>query len=200
VFITLEGPEGAGKSTLRPPLAARLRAEGHEVVETREPGSGGLGAGIRHLLLNGEAMTPTAELFLFLADRAQHVADIIRPALNRGAWVLCDRHADSTVVYQGHARGLDVSLMRQLNAVATEGLRPNLILLLDLDPAIGLARQDAARRDRLDAEPITFHQRVRQGFLTEARREPKRWSVLDASASTDSVLAAALAAIHGVNE
>lgn len=181
MFITLEGPEGAGKSTLIPALARRLTRQGPHVVTTREPGAGPVGPRIRSLLLDSDALEPTTELFLFLADRAEHIASVVRPALAQGHWVLCDRHADSTVVYQGHARGMDVEELRRLNALATRGLRPDLILLLDLDPEVGLARQDPSKQDRLDAEPLAFHRRVREGFLREAAREPTRWAVLDAS-------------------
>lgn len=189
MFVTLEGPEGAGKSTLARALASRLEASGVEVVVTREPGAGTFGAGVRRLLLEGEAMTPWAEVFLFLADRANHVATLVRPALERGAWVVCDRHADSTVVYQGYARGLDIGELRRLNRLATGGLVPDKTLLLDLPVEIGLARvQDA---NRLDAESIDFHQRVRDGFLTEATLEPSRWVVIDADQTADAVAEAA---------
>ncbi|MBS1709925.1 MAG: dTMP kinase [Armatimonadetes bacterium] len=189
VFVTLEGPEGAGKSTLARALASRLEASGVEVVVTREPGAGTFGAGVRRLLLEGEAMTPWAEVFLFLADRANHVATLVRPALERGAWVICDRHADSTVVYQGYARGLDIGELRRLNRLATGGLVPDKTLLLDLPVEIGLARvQDA---NRLDAESVDFHQRVRDGFLTEATLEPSRWVVIDADQTADAVAEAA---------
>lgn len=193
MFVTLEGPEGAGKSTLARALASRLEASGVEVVVTREPGAGTFGAGVRRLLLEGEAMTPWAEVFLFLADRANHVATLVRPALERGAWVVCDRHADSTVVYQGYARGLDIGELRRLNRLATGGLVPDKTLLLDLPVEIGLARvQDA---NRLDSESIEFHQRVRDGFLTEATLEPSRWVVIDADQTADAVAEAAWSSI-----
>lgn len=194
MFVTVEGPEGAGKSTLVAALAERLGRRGHRVVTTREPGSGPFGARIRDLLLHAEAPTPLAELFLFLADRAEHTARFIRPRLAEGALVLCDRFADSTVVYQGYGRGLDLELLRHLNAIATEGLVPDLTLLLDLPPATGLARLDA--HDRFDRESLPFHERIREGFLAEARREPERWVVLDASAPIEQVHEHALAAIE----
>jgi dTMP kinase len=187
MFVTLEGPEGAGKSTVQALIAERLRADGREVLTTREPGSGDIGAAVRDVLLHGGSLEPLTELFLFLADRAEHVAKTIRPALKGGVIVLCDRHADSTVVYQGYGRGLDVERLRELNALATGGLKPDLTLLFDLDPAIGLARVRGA--DRLDREPLDFHERVRHGFLNEATREPDRWRVIDAGQPKESVVA-----------
>ncbi len=185
MFVTLEGPEGAGKSTVQALIAERLRADGREVLTTREPGAGDVGAAVRDVLLHGGALEPMTELFLFLADRAEHVAKTIRPALEAGVIVLCDRHADSTVVYQGYGRGLDVEKLRELNALSTGGLKPDLTLLLDLDPAVGLARAKGA--DRLDREPLEFHIRIRDGFLKEAAREPDRWRVIDAGQPKESV-------------
>jgi len=184
VFITFEGPEGGGKSTLLRTLAAQLETQGREVVCTREPGAGTLGGEIRRWLLESESLDERAELFLFLADRSQHWSQLIAPALARGAVVLCDRHADSTMVYQGYARGHDLDLLRKLNALATQGNSPTLTFLLDLDPAIGLGR---AKGDRMDREPLEFHQRVREGFLTESQRDPHRWVTLDASQPADQV-------------
>jgi dTMP kinase len=186
MFVTFEGPEGGGKTTLIRGLRERLEGDGFEVVTTREPGAGDVGGRIREILLHGEALDAKAELLLFLADRAQHVASLVRPALERGAVVLCDRFADSTVVYQGYGRDLPLDDLRQWNAFATGGLRPDLTFVLDLDPAVGLARvQDV---NRLDREPLAFHQRIRDGFLAEARREPDRFMVLDASKPAQTVL------------
>jgi dTMP kinase len=145
---------------------------------------------VREILLHGGALEPVTELFLFLADRAEHVAKTVAPALARGAIVLCDRHADSTVVYQGYGRGLDLERLRELNALATAGLKPDLTILLDLEPSVGLAR--ATGSDRLDREPLEFHVRVRNGFLQEAAREPHRWRVIDAGQPRDSVVEACL--------
>jgi len=186
MFVTLEGPEGAGKSTVQGLLAARLREQGRDVLTTREPGAGEVGKAVREVLLHGGDLEPLTELFLFLADRAEHVAKTIRPALAKGTIVLCDRHADSTVVYQGYGRGLDVEKLRDLNAMATQGLRPDVTLLLDIDPVLGLQR--TLNKDRLDSEPIEFHHRVRHGFLSEAKREPDRWRVVDASRSPEEVV------------
>lgn len=177
--MTFEGPEGSGKSTVLKEIAVRLKAEGIAVVTTREPGGSPVGEQVRKILLHGQELEPIAELFLFLADRAQHGATVIRPALANGSYVLCDRYADSTVVYQGHARGLDKERIRSLNDLATGGLRPDLTILLDIEPEIGLSR--VSDRDRLDDEPIEFHRRVRDGFLREAELQPERWRVIDAS-------------------
>lgn len=162
-------------------------------MATREPGAA-CGGAIRQILLEGEAIDARTELFLFLADRAQHVASLIRPALAEGKIVLCDRHADSTVVYQGYGRGLDLEMLREWNAYATAGLKPSLTLLLDLDPNVGLLR--LTRKDRLDGEPLSFHEKVRAGFLAEAKREPERWHVVHADKPVPEVVAACLAAIR----
>jgi len=185
VFVTFEGPEGAGKSTVIAEVVRRLHDKGVELVVTREPGAGEFGAEVRNLLLHGGSLDPTTELFLFLADRAEHVAKVIRPALDDGMVVICDRFADSTIVYQGHARGLDLEMLRNLNEFATAGLKPDLTLLLDLAPEVGLAR--ITNKDRLDSEPVSFHHRVRDGFIVEALREPSRWKLVDASAQVTVV-------------
>lgn len=186
MFITFEGPEGAGKSTAVEGLAGRLRSGGFEVLTTREPGAGAFGHSVREILLHGAEIDSKAELFLFLADRANHVAGIIRPALAAGKVVLCDRYADSTLVYQAYARGLDEAFARQGNDFATGGLRPDLTFLFDIEPEEGLRRLSA--KDRLDGQPIDFHRRVRDGFLREAAADPGRWRVLDASAAPGAVL------------
>ena len=190
VFITFEGPEGAGKSTALRAVAAGLRERGERVVETREPGSGEVGKAIRAILLHGGDLEPRAELLLFLADRAQHMTAIVRPALARGEIVLCDRHADSTFVYQGVARGLDPEFVRAGNLFATGGLVPNLTLLFDLPAEVGLARLQ--NPDRMDALPLAFHQKVRRGFLDLAAAEPGRFRILDATSNPETVVAEAL--------
>lgn len=194
MFISFEGPEGAGKSTLITRLQAELERRNHQVLTTREPGAGPLGQAIRKLLLEGEAIPPLSELFLFLADRANHVETIIQPALRQGKIVLCDRHADSTIVYQGYARGLDLTFLREANLRATQSLRPDLIFLLDIDPQIGLTRQTT--KDRLDNENINFHQKVRDGFLSEANREPARWAKINAAQTPEEVFREAWTAIE----
>lgn len=193
VFVTLEGPEGAGKSTVARVLAERLQESGHEPFLTQEPGAGEFGQSVRALLLAGGQLPVWSELFLFLADRAHHVESLVRPMLAVGKVVVCDRYADSTVVYQGHARGLPLDTLRELNSLATGNLVPDLTLLFDLEPSVGLAR--IASKDRLDQEPIEFHRRVRAGFIAEAAREPGRWLTLDASATLDSVVETAWSAV-----
>jgi dTMP kinase len=194
LFVTFEGGEGAGKSTAIAGAAQVLRAQGRHVLETREPGAGEFGAAVRALLLDSDHMTARSELFLFLADRANHCAKIVEPALGRGEIVLCDRHADSTVVYQAIVRGLDEKFVREANTVATEGLVPDLTLLLDLPAEVGLSRLE--EKNRLDREPLSFHRRVRDGFVRLARDEPKRWRVIDATQDSRAVLACVLAEIR----
>ena len=189
LFITFEGPEGSGKSRQSQALAAFLEAQGHQVVWTQEPGGTELGRQLRQALLaRQEPLTAWSEAFLFLADRAQHVDRVIRPALEAGHIVLCDRYTDSTLAYQGYGRGLPVEELRRLNALATGGLTPDLTVLLDVDVEVGLARRARSREwNRLDAETLAFHQRVRQGYLALAQAEPQRWVILQAEAPFDEV-------------
>ncbi|MDA1002795.1 MAG: dTMP kinase [Chloroflexi bacterium] len=181
-FVTLEGGEGAGKSTQIEALARLAERGGREVVTCREPGGTALGEALRSALFaeRDPAPAPAAELLIFAAARAQLVADVIRPALARGALVLCDRYADSTLAYQHHGRGLDREAVRAVNAVATDGLWPDLTILLDLDPKDGFARGERGG-DYLERETLAFHRRVRDGFLRLAADEPTRWLVLDAT-------------------
>jgi dTMP kinase len=184
MFITLEGPEGSGKSSQIGLLAAFLRGQGYGVVQTREPGGTPIGDQIRACLhdVNNVAMTAVTELLLYSASRAQHVAELIRPALTQGQVVLCDRFADSTVAYQGYGRGVDLDELRFLTRIATQALQPDLTLLLDIDVARGLARRQSGgdEMNRLDLETLAFHERVRQGYHTLAATEPERWVVVDA--------------------
>ena len=183
LFITFEGIDGCGKSTQLDLLAEFLAANGREVVRTREPGGSGLGRTIRAWLLAGaSAPCPTAETLLFMADRSQHVAEVIRPALARGAVVLCDRHTDSTLAYQGYGRGEDLAALRRLNAYATSGLVPHLTLILDLAPETAAVRMQTAGRDadRFEREAGDFHRRLRAGYLAIAAAEPERCRVIDA--------------------
>jgi len=175
-LITFEGIEGAGKTTLAHHLADWLRAQGVSVRLTREPGGSPLGEHLRPLLLH-EPLDAWAELFLFLADRRQHTLQVILPALEQGAWVLCDRYADSTLVYQGYGRGLDIPLIRRLNAIATGDLTPDLTVLIDLPVEDALARANAP--NRFEAETLAFHTRIREGYLQLACAEPNRFLVLD---------------------
>lgn len=177
-FITIEGPDGAGKSTLAKTLCERLQSKGIGSVLTREPGDGPIGPEIRSALLDSAHLDAWTEAFLFLADRRQHCEHVIRPALDRGEWVICDRFADSTVVYQGYGRGLPVATLKKLNEIACGGLEPDLTFLLDLAPEAGLSR--ITDKNRLDEEPLAFHERIRHGFLTEAEGSG-RWQVLDAA-------------------
>jgi len=196
LFIAFEGGEGSGKSTQIERLAQRLRAAGHEVITTFEPGGTAVGASIRQVLLSRDTdgLTPRAEALLFAADRAQHVDTVVRPALGRGAVVLTDRYRDSSIAYQGAGRELSVDDVRELSEWATEGLVPHLTVLLDIDPVIGL-RRASGETDRLEAEPLQFHNRVRQHFLELAAAEPDRYVVLDASQPVDQVASAVFAAV-----
>jgi dTMP kinase len=197
-FISIEGPDGAGKSTLATGLRDELSSRGIECVVTREPGDGPIGPQIRAILLEGADIDPWTEVFLFLADRRQHVEGLIRPALEQGTWVICDRFADSTIVYQGYGRDLDVGLLKKLNKIATAGLLPDKTLLVDLDPEVALKRiTDERGKNRLDKEPIEFHRRVREGFLAEARLDPERFVVLNGEQSPDAVLNEAVQALTG---
>ncbi|HEY2668862.1 MAG TPA: dTMP kinase [Rugosimonospora sp.] len=193
-FIVFEGGEGAGKSTQVQRLANRLRAEGHDVVVTREPGATDVGARIRGLLLDpgpvdGGVIAPRAEALLYAADRAHHVTSVVRPALARGAIVISDRYVDSSLAYQGAGRTLPVDDVRWLSAWATGGLKPDLVVLLDIDPAVGLVRvrDRAGSADRLEAEELPFHERVRYAFLDLASAEPNRYLVLDANRPPEAV-------------
>ncbi len=189
MFITFEGVEGAGKSTQIQRAAAWLGTNGHDVTITREPGGTPLGRGIRTLVLHtDEPIAARAELLLYAADRAQHMAEVVEPALAAGGIVLCDRHADSLVAYQAFGRGIERSLVDELNRIATGGRRPDLTLVLDLDPALGLGRAESrGQPDRLEREDLAFHRRVREGFLAIAAQEPDRVLVVAADRVPDAV-------------
>jgi dTMP kinase len=187
-FITFEGGDGAGKTTQAVKLEAWLRERGHEVVRTREPGGTALGQGLRELLLHGaEPVDPRTEALLYAADRAQHVAQIVRPALKRGAIVVQDRYIDSSLAYQGAGRVLAIDEVRRLSTWASGGLQPDVTVLLDVSPERGVARRVAAGNvaDRLEREASDFHARVREAFLQLARAEPDRFFTLDAHAPID---------------
>jgi dTMP kinase len=198
VFITFEGGEGSGKSTQIALLADRLTTAGAEVVRVREPGGTLVGDRVRDLLLDPAhtGLDPRAELLLYEASRAALVAEVIAPALERGAVVLCDRFFDSTVAYQGAGRGLDASMVRTLNAYASAGLTPDVTIVLDIDPVVGLERATGMGADRLEAEDVVFHQRVRAGFLALAAEEPDRMVVVDADRCPEDVEAGVAAAVR----
>ncbi len=194
IFITFEGGEGAGKSLLVTSLVKALSAEGFSITSTREPGGTVLGNKIRQLLLEQEkgSISDRAELLLFLASRAQHVDKLILPALNDGHTVLCDRFSDSTIAYQGFARGLGEKEIANLCHYATGGLTPDITFLLDIDPVIGFkrlknAKERAGAVDRIESEALTFHNKVREGFLSIAKNSPERVRIIDASESPEVI-------------
>ena len=197
-FITFEGPEGGGKSTQVQTLAEWLRKQGKKVVVTREPGGTRMSELIRSLVRDEMEDPPVTrcEVLLFLAARAQVVSQVIRPALAHGEWVVCDRFADSTFAYQGYGRGIDVQLLKNFNDFVTEGLVPDLTILLDVPPEVSRTRLAARQAstsdtgDRIEAAGEMFHRRLREGFLDLAKAEPKRFTVIDASKSIDKVAAA----------
>ena len=192
MFITLEGPEGSGKTSHMQPLAEFLRAQGWTVFPTREPGGTPIGEQIRDVLHNLEntAMHPRTEILLYQASRAQIVEQVIQPRLAAGEIVLCDRYADSTIAYQGYGHQTDLDELRRLVRFATGGLVPDLTVLLDLDVESGLKRKTRTEEwNRLDAYSLEFHRRVRAGYLEMVRQEPQRWVVIDAEKDWDAVQA-----------
>ncbi|WP_439565666.1 dTMP kinase [Microcella sp.] len=192
LFITLEGGDGSGKSTQMGALTEWLQSRGRTVVQAREPGGTDLGLELREIVLHRRGhIAPRAEALLYAADRAHHIATVVRPALERGGVVIQDRYLDSSVAYQGAGRVLDPTEVRDLSLWATEGLLPHLTVLLDLDPAVGRERLDASRTryDRLEAEEADFHERVRAAYLALAEAEPERFLVLDATRPVDELQA-----------
>lgn len=187
LFITFEGGDGCGKTTQIKLLDEYLRSKGYQTLLTREPGSKGLGIKLREILLNYDGeVSPRAESFLFLADRAQHVDCIIKPALENGVIVLCDRHTDSTVAYQGYGRGLDLEQIHNLNNIATNGLKPDLTIVLDVDVETSQKRV-GAEKDRMESAGIEFFERVRKGFLEIAKQEPERVKVVDSTQTIEEI-------------
>ncbi len=187
LFITFEGPDGCGKTTQMNLLAEYLKNSGKEVLLTREPGGKGLGEKVREILLNYEGpVSDRCESFLFLADRAQNIDIIVNPAVEEGKIVLCDRHIDSTVAYQGYGRGLNIQRINMLNDIATNGKKPDLTFVFDIDVETSMKRV-GKDKDRLESAGIEFHNRVRNGYLELAKQEPQRIKVLDASKTIDEI-------------
>ena len=193
MFITFEGPEGSGKTSQLPALATYLEGLGYKVVCTREPGGTAISDQIREVLtsMKNQELHPRTEILLFLAARAQLVEQVIKPALEAGKIVLCDRYGDSTLAYQGYGHGLDLKILRQMLEFATDHLTPDLTLLLDLEVEVGLARKKkGAEWNRLDAYALAFHKRVLEGYHQIIAEEPKRWVTVDATQDIDTVQAA----------
>lgn len=187
LFITFEGPDGCGKTTQMKLLAEYFEKKGKEVVLTREPGGKGLGEKVREILLNYDGeVSDRCESFLFLADRAQNIDIIVNPAVKEGKIVLCDRHIDSTVAYQGYGRGLNIDRINMLNNLATNGKKPDLTLVFDVDVETSMKRV-GKEKDRMENAGIDFHNRVRKGYLELAKQEPKRIKVLDATKSIEEI-------------
>jgi len=197
LLITLEGGEGCGKSTQAAELARRLREMGRSVTLTREPGGTALGERLRQVLLDpGAPPDARSEYLLFAAARAQITAEVIKPALERGEIVVCDRFGDSSSAYQGYGRGLKVEDIRAINDIATQGLRPDLTVLLDLAPEAGRARQGGeGTSDRFGQEDLSFHRRVRRGYIALAGAEPERWVVVDGGQPEEAVAEAVWARV-----
>lgn len=199
MFITLEGGEGSGKTTVAREVAEHLRTQGYDVLLTREPGGTALGDVLRSLLLDIRSqapVSPRAELLMFCAARAQLVTEVLRPHLDKGGIVLCDRYADSTLAYQGYGRGLPLDTLKTILAFATDGLWPTLTLLFDLSPEQGLQRRRPQEWDRLDALEMDFHARVRSGYHALMAQEPERWRRIDASKTLAEVCAETISTIQ----
>ncbi len=190
-FITFEGPDGAGKTTQITLLGKRLEAMGIRVLYTREPGGTKISEEIRKILLDpsNAKMVDRTEALLYAAARAQHVEELIRPALDAGNVVLCDRFIDSTIAYQGYGRGIDISLLDKLNNTATAGVIPDITIILDVEPAMGIGRisENGTSKDRIELENMSFHERVRHGFHRLASKEPQRCKIIDAGRDKEAV-------------
>ena len=187
LFITFEGADGCGKTTQIQLLDEYLQSKGYKTLLTREPGAKGLGTKLREILLHYDGeVSSKCESFLFLADRAQHIDCIIKPALNEGVIVLCDRHTDSTVAYQGYGRGLDIEEINHLNNIATGGLKPDLTILLDVDIETSMQRV-GKEKDRMESSGVEFFNKVRQGFLEISKKEPSRVKVISSSDTIENI-------------
>jgi len=190
VFITFEGPEGSGKSSQLPALASFLESRGYDVVSTREPGGTRIGNQIREILMrmDNTELHPRTEILLFQAARAQLIEELILPSLADGKVILCDRYGDSTLAYQGYGHGLDLDRLKMILEFATNGLKPDLTILLDVDVMVGLKRKKAKEEwNRMDAFELSFHERVRKGYHELVSQEPARWKIVDASQSQEQV-------------
>ncbi len=201
LFITLEGPEGSGKTSAINKVKEILESEGHQIVMTREPGGTNISEQIREVILNKEntSMDPRTEALLYAASRRQHLVEKIWPSVKEGKIVICDRYLDSSLAYQGFARNLGVEDILRINMYATENTFPDLTLLFDLDPEIGLGRINADKNrevNRLDLEKLSFHKAVREGYLKLAKMYPERFVIIDASKSKEEVVAQTLKAIE----
>lgn len=187
LFITFEGVDGCGKTTQLKLLSEYLKNHGYEIVVTREPGAKGLGEKIREILLHYDGeVSSRAESFLFLADRAQHIDKIVNPAVEEGKIVLCDRHTDSTIAYQGYGRGVDINQLNMLNAIATDGKKPDLTFVFDIDVETSMSRV-GAEMDRMESSGIEFFNKVRNGYLDIAKNEPDRVKVIDANRTVTDI-------------
>jgi dTMP kinase len=187
-FISLEGPDGAGKTTQVKLLAAKLEAAGTPYVLTRDPGGTPLGKQIRHLLLKpGHPVAPMTELMLYQADRAQNIADVIIPGLKAGKLVICDRYIDSSIAYQGYGRDIDMDLIEKLNEMSTGGLMPEITILFDIASDKAMGRKHQGGHDRMENEDISFHSKVRDGYLALAKKDTGRWRTIDASKAMATV-------------
>lgn len=190
IFITFEGADGCGKTTQYNLIAEYLQEKGYDIIKTREPGSKGLGQKIRELLLHYDGeVSPTCETFLFLADRAQNIDVIIKPAVEQGKIVLCDRHIDSTIAYQGYGRGKDIKQAKILNNLATNGIKPDLTILFDVSTEIAQQRV-GEEKDRMESAGLEFHKKVRNGYLEIAKAEPERIKIVNANKSINEVFEA----------
>lgn len=187
LFITFEGIDGCGKTTQMSLLAEYLKEKGIEVIITREPGSVGLGEKIREILLNYEGdVSSNCEAFLFLADRAQHIDMLVKPAIDGGKIVLCDRHTDSTIAYQGYGRGVDLDRIKMLNNIATSGLKPDLTFIFDIDVKTALDRVGKSQ-DRMESAGLEFFEKTRKGYLKIGKEEPERVKVINSNDSIENI-------------
>jgi len=187
LFITFEGADGCGKTTQLNLLAQLLKEKGQEVIITREPGAKGLGEKVREILLNYDGeVSSNCEAFLFLADRAQHIDLIVKPAIAEGKIVLCDRHTDSTLAYQGYGRGVDLAQLKMLNGLATSGFVPDLTFVFDIDVETSMARV-GKNKDRMESAGVEFHEKVRKGYLEIAKQEPSRVKVINSKDSIENI-------------